>query len=71
VPLAPFLVLGAQNALPGSIAVSAAALFAVGAAISLFTGRGALAGGARMLAIGAGAGALTYFLGKLLGVGLG
>jgi len=45
--------------------------FAVGAAISLFTGRGALAGGARMLAIGACAGALTYLLGRLLGVSLG
>jgi vacuolar iron transporter family protein len=71
VPLAPFFFSRTPNALFGSIALSAAALFAVGAAISLFTGRGALAGGARMLAIGACAGALTYLLGKLLGVSLG
>lgn len=71
VPVAPFLFFSAQNALAGSVALSAAALFAVGAAISLFTGRGALAGGARMLAIGACAGALTYSIGKVLGVSLG
>ena len=70
VPLAPFLALRAPHALGGAILLSSIALFAVGAAISLFTGRGAFSGGARMLAIGACAGALTYFLGKLLGVGL-
>jgi VIT1/CCC1 family predicted Fe2+/Mn2+ transporter len=71
VPVAPFLFIGAQNALAGSVALSAAALFSIGAAISLFTGRAALAGGARMLAIGGCAGALTYSIGKLLGVSLG
>ncbi len=70
-PLVPFLIARGPQALAGSVAVSAAALFAIGAAISLFTGRGALAGGARMLAIGGCAGALTYTIGKLLGVGLG
>ena len=34
------------------------------------TGRRALLGGLRMLAIGAGAGALTYVLGSWLGVAL-
>jgi len=71
VPLVPFALARGADALAASIAVSAAALFAVGAAISLFTGRGALSGGARMLAIGACAGALTYGIGKLLGVSLG
>jgi VIT1/CCC1 family predicted Fe2+/Mn2+ transporter len=50
--------------------VTACALFAVGATISLFTGRSALRDGLRMLAIGAGAGALTYGIGSLLGVSL-
>jgi VIT1/CCC1 family predicted Fe2+/Mn2+ transporter len=50
--------------------LSAAALFAVGAAISLFTGRSALAGGLRMLGIGAAAGAITYAIGSAVGVGL-
>lgn len=71
VPLIPFLVAREPHALAVSIAVSAAALFALGATISLFTGRGALAGGVRMLAIGSCAGALTYAIGKWLGVALG
>ena len=70
-PLLPFLGLAGDRALPVSIGITALALFAVGAAISLFTGRSALRDGLRMLAIGAGAGALTYVIGKLLGVGLG
>jgi vacuolar iron transporter family protein len=71
VPLLPFLGLAGTRALPLSIVFTALALFAVGAAISLFTGRSALRDGLRMLFIGAAAGALTYAIGKLLGVGLG
>ena len=67
VPLVPFLAMHTSRALAGAIALSSVALFAVGAAISLFTGRGALAA-ARDAAIGAGAGALTWLLGRLLGV---
>jgi VIT1/CCC1 family predicted Fe2+/Mn2+ transporter len=70
VPLLPFFVLGGNAALRVAIAVTAMALFAVGAVISLFTGRSALRDGLRMLAIGAAAGALTYGIGKLLGVSL-
>ena len=71
VSLVPLLVAQGTEALVVSVAVSGATLFALGAAISLFTGRGALAGGARMLAIGACAGALTYSIGSWLGVSLG
>jgi vacuolar iron transporter family protein len=71
VPLLPFLGLAGDRALPVSIGTTALALFAVGAAISLFTGKSALRDGLRMLAIGAAAGGLTYAIGKLLGVGLG
>lgn len=70
VPLLPFFALSGGRALLISIGVTALALFAVGAAISLFTGRSALRDGLRMLAIGAAAGALTYAIGKLLGVSL-
>lgn len=70
IPLVPFLVAGGPGSLFAAIALSAAALFGVGAAISLFTGRGALASGARMLAIGSAAGAVTWLLGRLLGVTL-
>jgi len=71
VPLVPFLALAGARALPISIAITGLALFGVGAAISLFTGKSALRDGLRMLAIGAAAGALTYGIGRLLGVSLG
>ena len=70
VPLLPFLALAGNRALPITVGLTALALFAVGAAISLFTGRSALRDGLRMLAIGAAAGGLTYAIGKLLGVSL-
>jgi VIT1/CCC1 family predicted Fe2+/Mn2+ transporter len=68
VPLLPFFALSGERALLVSIAFTALTLFGVGAAISLFTGRSALRDGLRMLFIGAAAGALTYTIGKLLGV---
>lgn len=68
IPLLPFF-LGAT--LPAAallgVALTAVALFGTGAAMSLFTGRNALLGGLRMLAIGGGAGALTYGIGNLVG----
>lgn len=69
-PLLPWA-LSDTGALPISLAVSGMALFVIGAAISLFTGRGAITGGLRMLAIGTGAGGLTWLVGHLLGVSLG
>lgn len=69
-PLLPFLFLSGARALFISIGVTALALFGIGAAISLFTGRSALRDGLRMLGIGAAAGALTYAIGRLLGVSL-
>ncbi|MGE0746465.1 MAG: VIT1/CCC1 transporter family protein [Rhodospirillales bacterium] len=68
VPLLPLVLLG--DAVLAAAAVSALALFAVGALLSLFSGRGAVAGGARMLAIGGAAAAATYGAGHLLGVAL-
>ena len=71
IPLLPFLLSAGSPALIGSITLTALSLFAVGATISLFTGRSAFRDGARMLGIGAIAGALTYGIGNLLGVSLG
>jgi vacuolar iron transporter family protein len=70
-PLVPFVFAAGPNALPASIAVTAVALFAVGALLSLFTGRGALRSGARMLALGGLAGAVTFAVGRIAGVALG
>lgn len=69
VPLIPFA-LHLDQSLIWAIGLTAASLFGVGATLSLFTGRGALTGGLRMLLIGGTAGALTYTIGKLLGVTL-
>jgi VIT1/CCC1 family predicted Fe2+/Mn2+ transporter len=69
VPLAPFLLAGVfGNVVAASALASAAALFLVGAALSIFTSRGALASGARMLLIGCAAAAVTYAVGSWLGV---
>jgi len=70
-PLAPFIVAPGPRALPAAIGVTAVALFAVGAMLSLFTGRGALRSGARMLALGGLAGVVTFAVGRLAGVTLG
>jgi len=68
-PLLPFL-FGHGNALAISIALTALGLFAVGACMSLFTGRHAALSGLRMLGIGGAAGLATYFIGAWLGVSL-
>ena len=69
-PLLPFL-FGYGHALTVSIALTALGLFAVGASMSLFTGRHAILSGLRMLGIGGAAGLATYFIGAWLGVKLG
>ena len=70
-PLAPFVVATGAAAMVTALALTAAALFAVGCTISLFTGKGALAGGLRMLLIGAAAGGVTYGIGYALGAAVG
>jgi VIT1/CCC1 family predicted Fe2+/Mn2+ transporter len=71
VPLVPFLFgLPLARAVVVAAAVAACALFGVGAMLSLFTGRSALAGGVRMVLIGAAAGAATWIIGSLLGAAI-
>jgi VIT1/CCC1 family predicted Fe2+/Mn2+ transporter len=70
VPLLPHVIRPGSVGVAETLATSAVGLFSVGAAISLFSGRNALLGGARMLLIGCGAGLVTYLLGRALGVGL-
>jgi VIT1/CCC1 family predicted Fe2+/Mn2+ transporter len=71
IPLLPFVLGSGRTALAVAAALTAVALFAVGATLSLFTGRGALMGGLRMLAIGAAAGIVTHAIGRAFGVTLG
>jgi len=67
IPLLAFFFLSGSQALTAAVVLTALALFAVGATLSLFTGRPAWLGGLRMLAIGAAAGAATFTIGKALG----
>jgi len=71
VPVLPYFVLSRSSALSASIALSGAALFGTGAAITLFTGRSVLFSGTRQLLIGLSAAAVTFGIGSLLGVSLG
>ena len=66
-PLIPFL-LGLSRGVFIAACLSGAALFVVGALLSLFSGKSALLGGARMLLIGSAAAAATYFIGSLFNV---
>jgi VIT1/CCC1 family predicted Fe2+/Mn2+ transporter len=68
IPLLPFAFGAGAHALVFAGVLSAVALFAVGATLSLFTGRAALFSGVRMLLLGVLAVAVTFAVGKLFGV---
>lgn len=68
VPVLPYVFGGGQVAFMLTLGLSLVALFGVGAAVSLLTGRGLLYGGARQVVIGAAAAAVTYAVGRLIGV---
>ena len=70
-PVAPFFWLDGAAALFASLAASGFALVLIGAGTSLFTGRSLVFSGARQLAIGFAAAAITYGIGRLVGVTLG
>jgi VIT1/CCC1 family predicted Fe2+/Mn2+ transporter len=71
IPLIPFFFGGSAIHLISSIALTGLFLFAIGTALSLYTGRNALLGGLRMLLIGGAAGTITYLIGRILGGVLG
>lgn len=66
-PLIPFVFGYADHGILIASIISGTALFCVGAALSLFSGRSALIGGGRMLAIGSAAAVATYYIGSLFG----
>jgi vacuolar iron transporter family protein len=68
VPVIPFTFLSGAAAIAASAAFSAVALFLMGAAITLFTGRSVLVSGARQLLFGLVAAGVTFLVGHLLGV---
>lgn len=68
VPVLPYLFVAGQVAWIASALFSCLALFGVGALLSIFTARGPLLSGLRMLVIGLLASGITYMVGWLLGV---
>ena len=66
IPLIPFLILPVAPAIWASLTVSMLAHFAVGAARSIFTGRGVWASGRDMFLVGFGVAAAGYVIGALV-----
>jgi len=69
-PVAPFFLLTGLAAVATSLAVSALAMFLIGAGTTLFTGRGMFFSGARQVAIGLAAAGVTFGLGRLIGISI-
>lgn len=71
VPILPFLVASGPPAVIASIAISALALFVVGAGITVVTGSSVLRTGGRQVLLGLLAAAITFGLGALVGRAVG
>ena len=67
-PVAPYFALTGRPAVIATLAASGAALFLIGAGTTLFTGLGVWFSGLRQVAVGYAAAAVTYGIGKLIGV---
>ena len=68
IPVIPYLITSGGTAFVASIGLSLAALFAVGAGVSLLTGRSLLFSGFRQVLIGSAAAIVTYVVGLAIGV---
>ncbi|HEX7473816.1 MAG TPA: VIT1/CCC1 transporter family protein [Candidatus Limnocylindrales bacterium] len=68
IPVIPYLFGGGGAIFTISLVASLIGLFAVGVGVSLLTGRGGLFSGARQVLIGAAAAAVTFVVGRLIGV---
>ncbi len=70
VPVIPYLFGGTTASFVASLVLSLGALFLVGAGVSLLTGRSTLLSGLRQMGLGAAAAAVTFVVGRLIGVGI-
>ena len=68
VPVVPYLLTSGAPAFVASIVLSVIAMFIVGTAISLLTGRSALFSGLRQVVIGVLAASVTFLVGRVIGV---
>jgi len=71
IPLIPYFITSGTAALIGAIGCAALGLFAIGALITLLTGRSALFSGTRQLIFGLLAAGVTFLLGHLIGNAIG
>ena len=71
VPVLPFFFTAGQPAVVWSGCLSAVGLFVIGAGITLVTGRNVFWAGVRQVVFGLGAAAITFGIGRLLGVQVG
>ena len=67
-PVIPFMFTSGMTAVAVSVAFSASGLFLIGAAITLFTGKNVWYSGFRQVIFGLAAAAITFGIGKLIGV---
>jgi len=70
IPVLPFMFTSGMKALVISVAGSALGLFLIGAAITLFTGRNVWFSGARQMLFGLIAAAITFGIGRIIGVAI-
>jgi len=70
IPLVPFFFAGGIKAVLISSAASALGLFLIGSAITLFTGKSVWYSGMRQVVFGLAAAAVTFGIGKLIGVAI-
>lgn len=70
IPVIPYTFLGGTAALLSSILFSVTGLFLLGTAITLFTGRSIWYSGARMVVFGMLAAAITFGIGRVIGISI-
>jgi VIT1/CCC1 family predicted Fe2+/Mn2+ transporter len=70
IPVSPFLFTSGYQAVMISLALSAVGLFVLGAAITILTGKSALVSGLRQALFGMVAAAITFGIGRLIGVSI-
>lgn len=70
IPVLPFMFTSGMQAIVISVSASAVGLFVIGAAITLFTGKNVWYSGFRQVLFGLAAAAITYGIGKIIGVSI-
>lgn len=70
IPVLPFMFASGMKAIVISVGMSTAGLFMIGAAITLFTGKNVWYSGFRQVLFGLAAAAITFGIGKLIGVSI-